>query len=740
MKVIEKTVMILHNYFILHLCLWLTGGKALGNVQRYLAKLKILLGNRLFKLLLFLLVGVFSYIMMVSNVTPEKINVKLLQPAEQTVRATKTVEDTYQTELEKDEVAKQVPDAYTLKKEYAQNKVDLISSIFDSGLEVKKEIEDEEKAKESIPEQAESLKEKLTEEVADDLSDSVFTSLVKASEQELRISKDLTITVINKVMTSSIPSNEVENAKRRAEEDLKLTSLTKEMKRTSIELARYAIIQNYFFDQEKTEEQRRKVIESVEPVKILQGQIIVEEGQLVDREIYRQLELAGFLNAEDSVLPFLGLALFILIVMGGFYYYFRSSGEVKTSQSNQMLIFIITFMITLGTMKIVSMVQELKYGEIAFFFPITMAVMLVRILLSERYAIAMAVILAGFGTILFNVHIPGNLNFSVGLYFLLSGISAIIILSKRNFQAKLLQAGLLLSGMNIVILFAILLITNGHYSEMEYLFYVLGAGFSGIASSILTIGLLPFFEAGFGILSSLKLIELSNPNHPLLRKILTDAPGTYHHSVMVANLAESACEAIGANGLLARVGCYYHDIGKTRRPQFFIENQLNQDNPHDKLPPGTSKDIIIAHAVDGADMLRKAKFPTEIVDIAEQHHGTTLLKYFYHKVCKDGAEINEADYRYPGPKAQTKEIAVIGIADSVEAAVRSMNHPTQEKIEELVKQIINDRIHDKQFAECDITMRELSIVQDSLCESLHGIFHSRIEYPELSKLEQKVKA
>ncbi|MGG3943446.1 HD family phosphohydrolase [Peribacillus psychrosaccharolyticus] len=712
----------------------------MGNVQRYLAKLKELLGNRLFKLLLFLLVGVFSYIMMVSNVTPEKINVELLQPAEQTIRATKTVEDTYQTELEKDEVAKQVPDAYTLKKEYAQNKVDLISSIFDSGLEVKKEIEDEEQAKESIPEQAESLKEKLTEEVANDLSDSVFTSLVKASEQELRISKDLTITVINKVMTSSIPSNEVENAKRRAEEDLKLTSLTKEMKRTSIELARYAIIQNYFFDQEKTEEQRRKVIESVEPVKILQGQIIVEEGQLVDREIYRQLELAGFLNAEDSVLPFLGLALFIFVVMGGFYYYFRSPDAVKTSHSNQMLIFIITFMITLGTMKIISMVQELKYGEISFFFPIAMAIMLVRILLNERYAIAMAVILAGFGTILFNVHIPGNLNFSVGLYFLLSGISAIIILSKRNFQAKLLQAGLLLSGMNIVILFAILLITNGHYSEIEYLFYVLGAGISGIASSILTIGLLPFFEAGFGILSSLKLIELSNPNHPLLRKILTDAPGTYHHSVMVANLAESACEAIGANGLLARVGCYYHDIGKTRRPQFFIENQLNQDNPHDKLPPGTSKDIIIAHAVDGADMLRKAKFPNEIVDIAEQHHGTTLLKYFYHKVCKDGTEINEADYRYPGPKAQTKEIAVIGIADSVEAAVRSMNHPTQEKIEELVKQIINDRIHDKQFAECDITMRELSIVQDSLCESLHGIFHSRIEYPELSKLEQKVKA
>ena len=235
----------------------------------------------------------------------------------------------------------------------------------------------------------------------------------------------------------------------------------------------------------------------------------------------------------------------------------------------------------------------------------------------------------------------------------------------------------------------------------------------------------------------MRLIELSNPNHPLLKKILTEAPGTYHHSIMVANLAESACEAIGANGLLARVGCYYHDIGKTIRPKFFIENQMNIENPHDRLPPEASKNIIMSHVTDGAELLRKHRLPKEIVDIAEQHHGTTLLKYFYYKVKQSGEDVTEDEYRYPGPKAQTKESAIVGIADSVEAAVRSLSQPTPEQIEELVRKIISDRLQDNQFNECDLTFKELEKVTNSLCESLKGIFHSRIEYPEMT--EQKVK-
>jgi putative nucleotidyltransferase with HDIG domain len=231
----------------------------------------------------------------------------------------------------------------------------------------------------------------------------------------------------------------------------------------------------------------------------------------------------------------------------------------------------------------------------------------------------------------------------------------------------------------------------------------------------------------------MKLIELSNPNHPLLRKILMEAPGTYHHSVMVANLADAACEAIGANGLLARVGCYYHDIGKTKRPNFFIENQMHHDNPHDRLQPEKSANIIISHVTDGSVILKKYNMPKEIIHIAEQHHGTTLLKFFYHKALQGGEEVNEEDYRYPGPKPQTKESAIVGIADSVEAAVRSLNQPTPETIESLVKKIVADRLQDGQLNECDLTLKELETVSHSFCETLKGIFHSRIEYPEMTK-------
>jgi putative nucleotidyltransferase with HDIG domain len=198
-------------------------------------------------------------------------------------------------------------------------------------------------------------------------------------------------------------------------------------------------------------------------------------------------------------------------------------------------------------------------------------------------------------------------------------------------------------------------------------------------------------------------------------------------------LAESACEAIGANGLLARVGSYYHDIGKTRRPNFFIENQMHLDNPHDRLPPEKSANIIIDHVIEGSTILKKYHMPKELIEIAEQHHGTTLLKFFYHKALQNGTETKEEDFRYPGPKAQSKESAIVGIADSVEAAVRSLTTPTPELIESLVKKIVADRLQDGQLNECDLTLKELETVSHTLCETLKGIFHSRIEYPELTK-------
>ncbi|GIN60419.1 cyclic-di-AMP phosphodiesterase PgpH [Robertmurraya siralis] len=723
--------------------------------QRQLAKIRNLLDISFFRVALFLILGFVLYLVMYSNVKPEKLNLTLFSVATEAIRSPVTVSDRESTERKREAAEEQVADVYVLKKEINENRVDLITSIFDSSIAVKKELEapnntetEEGAANKSTDDAGDPtqpvttsekigmLKEHLTEDVANDVSDATFTALISASTADLSIAKDLTITAINNIMKNKIPADEIENAKKRVEDELRYTNLESNLKNAVIELGRYAIMQNEFYDVEATQELRQQARESVEPVKILQGQIIVEENQLINPEIYRQLELVGLLDSEKSFLPFIGLGLFIIILLAALYYYFYELKLKRETRQNYLLLFSIIFIFSIVLLKGISLIQ-LEYSEIGYVFPVAMGAMLLKILIDERLAILWTVSISLCATIIFNEGVTSALNFHVGIYLLCSGIAGILFLSKQNQRSKILQAGLFISSINLMVIFALVFMQNAHYNALEYTFYFVAAFISGIASAVLTIGLLPFFEAGFGILSTMRLIELSNPNHPLLRKILTEAPGTYHHSVMVANLSESACEAIGANGLLARVGCYYHDIGKTNRPQFFIENQMNIENPHDRLPPQTSKNIIIAHATDGAEILRKYKLPKEIVDIAEQHHGTTLLKFFYHKAKENGLEVEEKDYRYPGPKAQTKETAIIGIADSVEAAVRSMASPNPEQIEGLVRNIIADRLQDGQLNECDLTLKELEIVANTLCETLKGIFHSRIEYPEMTK--QKVK-
>lgn len=683
---------------------------------------------------------------MFSNVRPEKLDLNLFSIADKTIRSPGTVEDKQSTEKKRKEAVDQVQDVYALKKEYTQNRVDLITSIFDSATEVNDEINEEMKkqseasvdksikvAEPSVPEKVAKLKAKLTPSVTKDLSEQVFSGIVQASKEELSIAKDLTVTAINNVMTKRISADDVENAKKRVEEELRYSTLDDELKSASIELGRYAVIQNEFYDPVATEELRQQAAESVEPVKILQGQIIVEEGALINREIYRQLKLVGLLANEKSFKPFIGLAFFIILILSAIYYYFYQMKTLPEKRQTNLLLFGIILVLSIFILKIVSLLQIFNYSGIGYLFPAAMGGMLIKILIDEKLAVLMSIIMAVCGSVVFNEGLTGTFNFSEGIYILFSALAGILFLSNHNQRSKILQAGSFAAAVNLLTIWALMFLPNGQFSGLEYGYYFLTALVSGIASAVLTIGLLPFFEASFGILSTMRLIELSNPNHPLLRKILMEAPGTYHHSVMVANLAESACEAIGANGLLARVGSYYHDIGKTRRPNFFIENQMHLDNPHDRLPPDKSANIIFDHVTEGSTILKKYHMPKELIDITEQHHGTTLLKFFYHKALENETDTIEENFRYPGPKAQSKESAIVGIADSVEAAVRSLTHSTPELIESLVKKIVADRLQDGQLNECDLTLRELETVSHTLCETLKGIFHSRIEYPELTK-------
>lgn len=692
--------------------------------------------------MIYVVLAIIIYAALFSNVKPETLDIEPFTPSKETIYAPTTVVDKEETERKKKEAYDSVEDQYVLDKNISEDQVNLISSIFDAIIEVRKEGANTETSdkEETIltPEEKVNrlVNEKLTDTINEKIPKETFLPLMSASDEDVTLAKNAVVTAVNNAMSKEIPIVQLTEAKNQVEEELKSYSLKKDVLQSAITLARFAIAQNYFLDLDATNQKRQQASEEVKEVQIKQGQIIVDEGELISREVYRKLGLVGLLDDQISYKPFIGLGILVLLIITGIIYFFeKKDNKIK---NNSLLLYCFIFTITLLLMKILSLFQKIDYNHIGYIVPVAMGAMLVKLLLNERIAFLTSMIFAICGSIIFNEGVTGSFNFSVGVYYLFACLVGILFLGDHNLRSKILQAGLFVSIMNCLVLLAILLIRNGSYTNVEIGTYFIMACVSGLVASVLTIGFMPFFETGFGILSTMKLIELSNPNHPLLRKILTETPGTYHHSVMVANLSESACEAIGADGLLARVGAYYHDIGKTKRPQYFIENQMNIENPHNKLSPQLSKNIIIAHVTDGVDMLKKHKMPKEFIDIAEQHHGTSLLKYFYHQAKQTNDSIYEEEFRYPGPKPQTKEIAIISIADSVEAAVRSMSNPTPDKIEKLVRSIIADRLQDHQLDECDLTLKELDIIAKSFCESLKGIFHSRIEYPELTK-KQKVK-
>ncbi|AZB43669.1 HD family phosphohydrolase [Bacillus sp. FJAT-42376] len=702
--------------------------------------------------ILYVLFGIILFAALYGNVKPQNLDIKLLDISKQTLYSPISVTDMQETERKKREAYQEVPDQYRLVEEYSESRVEIVNFIFNSAIEVNqgpilKENDEtapkgeEEKASEVKPltesEKSSLLEDKLSDGLKQKISKDTLLPLLGASPEELKLAKESVVTTVNKVMGKEITTDKLGEAKQQVEKELQYTPLTSEMLQSAIRIGQYAVIPNYIYDDKATKEKRQQAADSVKESLIKQGQIIVSEGQPITPDVYHKLEIAGLINNKQSFKPFLGLSVFVLLTVSVLIYYFENQRNASEKKNLSLLLFVLVFIISLLFMKAISLFQQLDIAYIGLIVPAAMGPMLIKLLISERQAILSSIILSVCGSIVFNEGITGTFNFNMGIYYLAGCLAGVLFLNKHNLRSRILQAGLFVALINILMISALTMIQNGNYSNLEFGSYVIMAAVSGLAASVLVMGFQPFFETGFGLLSTMRLIELSNPNHPLLRKILTETPGTYHHSVMVANLSESACEAIGANGLLARVGAYYHDIGKTKRPQYFIENQMKMDNPHDKLSPQLSKNVIIAHASDGAEMLRKHKMPKEFVDIAEQHHGTSLLKYFYYKAKERGDEILEEEFRYPGPKPQTREIAVISIADSVEAAVRSMSSPTPERIQKLVRGIIADRLQDGQLNECDLTLKELDIVAKSFCESLKGIFHSRIEYPEVTK--QKVK-
>ncbi|QUE87707.1 HDIG domain-containing protein [Exiguobacterium alkaliphilum] len=666
----------------------------------------------------FLILGAILYF----TVRPTIISVEPLGIAEQDIRSPITIEDRVATERLRQEATNAVGSQFSLRREFADQQIAKVEQLFAAFENTDDETE------------LADIKSRLNSTDANGfLGDDELNALLQASENTRRTVEDVTVTALQEVMGNRIEtsSDSIADARDRAGTLIDQSPLSLEFRTIAKSLSDQLIVPNYVFDSEATRQKEQEAVDAVDPVIIQEGQLLVNQGEVVTREIYRKLELSGAIDPNRSFAPLFGSYLLSGLLTAGFLF------MLIRSKINELLL----------RPKILITVYGLLLFQLGLFFgvgyigiefttyayvlaPTAFVVLLLRILVDERVALASALITMIAGAIV--VSYGQNTSFMTLVYFATGSFLAVFLVEPKIQRKRLFLSGILLGIINIIMVLALLFLRNTQVTwEMAaYLsgFAVVGA----LLSIVLTFGVLPFLEPWFGVLSSGRLVELMSPTHPLLRKLLMEAPGTYHHSMMVANLAESACEAIGADGLLARVASYYHDLGKTERPLHFIENQQNSVNPHDRLTPEESADIIMAHPYDGADLLRRYKLPQEIIDIAEQHHGTSLLKFFYVK-AKETRDVSESRFRYPGPKPQTREAAVVMIVDSIEAAVRSQKQPTPDRIRQLVNGIIRDKLQDGQFEDCDLTTKEVWRVGESACETLTGLFHERIEYPELKK-------
>jgi putative nucleotidyltransferase with HDIG domain len=681
--------------------------------------------------------GIILYIILVSNVIPNVVDVHVYERAPRDIQSPITIPLEDQTEAKRRLAAESVNNEYTFNKDVAYEQSQQLGDLIDL---IKTINQTESKKKKEEPQLTYEQKVDQLKQYIDtsEISEDTLTAMFQATESELSNMKRITVSVVNIVLKEPIKVEEVENARDKAVGLIRDNrNLSYGLRIAAEEITQSFIIANKTLDTEKTRQKRKEASDKVEEVVIREGEVLAKSGTVITPEIYQRLKIVGLLDQEMKTYPYYGLFIFVLILMSSLYYFMKEE-RAKEHFKKYVTIYALLFTMTLVVMKLVSLSSGAGLSSLMYLVPVAAGAMMIKMLFNEELAVVSTVIFALSAALIFNEQTTGNFNFIMSLYVLFNGIAGVVFLGKAQQRSKILQAGFFVSFIAILTVASVLLLLNGKFTSWQIGLDLGCAALSGFISAVLTLGLLPVIESSFNILSVTKLIELSNPNHPILRKVLMEAPGTYHHSIMVANLSEAACESIGANGLLARVGSYYHDVGKTKRPHFFIENQMNMENPHDKIAPQLSKTIITAHPYDGADMLRANKIPKEIVDIAEQHHGTTLLKYFFHKASQlSDKEISESDFRYPGPKAQTKEVAIIGISDAVEAAVRSLSKPTPIKIDQIIRKIINDRLEDGQFDECDLTLKELDTVAKTLSETLHGIFHSRIEYPEETKKVEK---
>lgn len=493
-----------------------------------------------------------------------------------------------------------------------------------------------------------------------------------------------------------------------------------------------AVEPNLIVDEAAVEAAKEEKRAEVDEVLIRKNQKIVDEGEIITQEIYDKLvslNLVSETGLEGSLMPMLGSLVITGMLFAALYLFFRwGKGNILLKPNEIRMLFTIYMMMVL-------LIRILANLTIFTIVPVGLFAMLVSLLVGRRMALWLNALFCIIGCFIFN----GDVQFL--MYALISGTFAALIIQKTDKRSHLIPAALGMAAVDFVATISLGFFFGEGYSAELLLQSGIGA-VTGLLSMIVAVGSLPFWENMFEANTPLRLMELTNPNNELLRKLMIEVPGTYHHSLIVANLAETAVYDIGGNTALARAGAYYHDVGKLRYPQFFAENQSGH-NPHDELPPEKSAKIITGHTKGGLELAERYKLPPVVRDMIVEHHGNSLVKFFYFKALKlYGAEnVNEADYRYQGRIPSSRESAVVMLADTVEAAVRSMlgHGKTMEEAEAAVKNLMKDKLDDGQLNNSGLTLNELETIRLAFLKVFHGMYHERVSYPEQKEIQEAAK-
>ncbi len=668
-------------------------------------------------------------------VTPQRYNLKVGDIAPNTITASKDVVDEISTARQQEAAAAAVEPTYVYKEGISAEVMQNLQSVLAQATAVQKygqrvletaAPDDRQKQKsyqfsETELKYARTLLTQLT------LADYQLDTLLRATEEQMtEMCSNLTAAVEN-TMNTTVRETNVNESIQYLQQIIGLKTDIDLLQNVVMPILRKVVQPNMVIDQEATDKLRQEARDAVEPVVYKQGQNIVLARERVTANQLEMLRSLGMLDNDTFDLNiYIGAFLLVMLSMMVLLIALILLDPELLASPKKLVLVMLVLCLTMGACVLAKEINP-------YLTPALLGVMMLTGLIGARAGVAGCLTL----TVLVSALLAGGdtsyTSEIVNLLFIsfISGFLVVIVLRRKPYRQQVLLCGLLTGLSNMVIILTIGFMTNNSMGVVVS--NALWSALSAVVASVLCIALDALMEAVFRLATPAKLLELSNPNQPILRRLMIEASGTYHHSIIVANLAEAAAETVGANPLLCRAGAYYHDIGKLKRPMYFKENQLGE-NPHEHTNPYISAAIVTAHTRDGVMLAQQYHLPQEIQDIIIEHHGDTPVMYFYHKALKqaEGQAVDIADFRYDGRRPQSKESAIIMLADTVEAAVRSMPDPTPKAIEEFIAKLVRGKIDDGQLNDAPLTLQDISKICRAFTTVLQGVFHERIEYPSIS--------